>query len=318
MTMSDTSLRRAFTLVELLVVMTIIAILIALLMPAVQSAREAARITQCQNNMKQVALACLNYEAAFKELPGYAGEKRPIRVRFEKDRRRNVALRGTPWPAQILPLMERGTLGRKLSLLGENYPDSPTPLIEEAVRGTVGSYHCPTRRDAKAYPLVKTYKQKYGDRGGRIDYAMNGGPAVPIENDHIGITNKSDGVWVYGKRVKTNKVSDGLSHSYLLGEKAMDLLRYETGDCFGDRSPIAGDPDRNGSTHSYVRYAARPPHVDIANNCLVCHDFGSAHFAGWNVAMVDGSVRLNTYTIDMEIHRASASIDQSEVIEYDH
>jgi prepilin-type N-terminal cleavage/methylation domain-containing protein len=63
------TLRRGFTLVELLVVIAIIGVLVALLLPAVQAAREAARRAQCQSNLKNIALAVLNYESMKKELP---------------------------------------------------------------------------------------------------------------------------------------------------------------------------------------------------------------------------------------------------------
>ena len=61
--------QRAFTLVELLVVIAIIGILVALLLPAVQAAREAARRSQCQNHMKQLAIGCMNHENTYKYFP---------------------------------------------------------------------------------------------------------------------------------------------------------------------------------------------------------------------------------------------------------
>ena len=92
--------------------------------------------------------------------------------------------------------------------------------------------------------------------------------------------------------MKTNRITDGLSNTYLLGEKAMDRMRDHSGDDFSDRSPIASDPNDEGSNHSYVRYAARPPNVDLPNVCLTCRDLGSAHSTGWNTTNADGSARI--------------------------
>lgn len=312
------AIRSAFTLIELLVVISIIGIMVGLLLPGVQAAREAARQTQCRNNIKQVALACHNYESVFKELPGYAGEANPIFVDYRLERKPDSSLAGGTWITQALFFMEQEKLALPLSKLGADPDILPTPEIEHIVRVPVPSLHCPTRRDAKAYPLVNTYKDRYGDRGARTDYAMNAGPALVSKIDHRQITNQEDGAWVMGKRVKSNRVSDGLSYSYLLGEKAMDSMRYTTGDCFGDRAPIAGWNGVNGTSHSYIRYAARQPQLDSVRSCLVCHDFGSAHSAGWNAAMMDGSVRLIHYEMDIEIHRANASVAGREIPAYSH
>ena len=65
------------TLIELVVVIAIIGIMVGLLLPAVQNAREAARLVQCQNHLKQIALACQLYESSFRDLPGYGGEAPP-------------------------------------------------------------------------------------------------------------------------------------------------------------------------------------------------------------------------------------------------
>ncbi|MDB4331923.1 DUF1559 domain-containing protein [bacterium] len=308
----------AFTLIELLVVLTIISIMIGLLLPGVQAARESARIVQCQNNIKQIALAVQNYEAAFKELPGYAGESKPLLVNFDLDRTRARELFGSPWPAQILAFMEQPELAAGLSQMGEMQFVPKSQRNTNLVEATLSAYNCPSRRDADPYPLLGQYSKRFGGKGARIDYAMNGGSAREAKPGSPRIRNFKDGVWVYGERVKTNRIIDGLANTYLVGEKAMDLLRYRTGDDLGDRSPIAGHPDGLGVANSYVRFASRPPAVDKPNNCLVCHDFGSAHIAGWNVANADGSVRMISYGIDMRVHRSSASIDGSETIEYQH
>lgn len=310
--------RSAFTLIELLVVIAIIGIMVGLLMPAVQAAREAARRMQCQNNLKQVALACHNYESTYKELPGYGGEMAPAFVKQKPHRQYRPEMGGGTWMSQVMPFMEQGDVGVPLSIIADQKTVNLTDHVKSLVRKPVNTFHCVTRRDAEAYPLVAPFDARYGERGARTDYAMNGGPSAIDPNDHRRTELEYDGVWVLGKRTKFNRIFDGLSQTYLLGEKAMDLLKYDTGDDFGDRSPLAGFNDTWVSSHSYVRYAARQPHIDTRNNCLTCHDFGSAHPGGWNAAFSDGRVEMIDYSIDIKIHRSNASVDGRELPVYRH
>lgn len=104
--------RNGFTLVELLVVIAIIGILVGLLLPAVQAAREAARRMQCSNNCKQIALACHNYESAFKTFPAggivtYAPGVTPTTANFCKVGQDRTQ---APWSVLILPYLEESNL----------------------------------------------------------------------------------------------------------------------------------------------------------------------------------------------------------------
>jgi prepilin-type N-terminal cleavage/methylation domain-containing protein/prepilin-type processing-associated H-X9-DG protein len=170
----------AFTLVELLVVVTIIGILIALLLPAVQAAREAARQMQCKNNLKQLALGCLNHESATTRFPtsgwgwGWTGD----------------ADRGTDWRQpggwiyNVLPYIEQQPLHDLDAGLGAW--DSAARLEAHVQQASVvlSVLYCPTRRAAIAYPMVSGYGFGWWRNMrtspeptplGRTDYAGNAG-----------------------------------------------------------------------------------------------------------------------------------------------
>ena len=104
--------KKGFTLVELLVVIAIIGILIGMLLPAVQQVREAARRTQCLNNMRQLGLACHNYESAFMEFPPGCNWDTD-----SGDDKRNPQILGrerVAWSVFILPFIEQNNLHNQL------------------------------------------------------------------------------------------------------------------------------------------------------------------------------------------------------------
>jgi prepilin-type N-terminal cleavage/methylation domain-containing protein len=139
--MSRENPRRAFTLIELLVVIAIIAVLIGLLLPAVQKVREAANRAKCENNLKQIGLACLNYESSHGRFP-------PSRLEGESQ----------TWAWLILPQLEQDNVYQRwpastpiYKLENPNVMDAPIPL-----------YYCPSRRDVQSGVLGPTFKQDAG------------------------------------------------------------------------------------------------------------------------------------------------------------
>lgn len=114
---------RGFTLVELLVVIAIIGTLIGLLLPAVQAAREAARRTQCQNKMKQLALAVLNFESARKALP--AATDRNAFTSQPGSNAADLTRSGYSWIVQILPFIEEAALHGQIAATSNGFKDSP-------------------------------------------------------------------------------------------------------------------------------------------------------------------------------------------------
>ena len=299
-------------MVELLVVITIIGILIALLLPAVQSAREAARRVQCQNNLKQMGLACLAHLDAQGFLPtggwawGWAGDP---------DRGFTNRQPGG-WHYNILPYMDQESLHEMGA--GDNRAEAGRRL-----EIPIAIFHCPTRRKVIAYPYTHGSPYYNVDRPrviGRSDYAACAGdgytntywkgPGSLAEADgmsdddwdaHPGSWNDATGVIFRLSEVQAAHILDGASNTYLLGERYLTPDRYYDGIlCANDQGWDLGyDYDVNRWTNEQPRQD-QPGYV-TNGGCDVI--FGSAHPAGFQVVFCDGSVHILDFSIDLEIHR---------------
>ncbi len=307
---------RAFTLVELLVVITIIGILIALLLRAVQAAREAARQVQCKNHLKQQALACLNHEDKFGRFPTGGWGFTTI---GDPDRDFGVDQPGG-WQYNILPFLEQEALhDLGAGLTGSARVDAfanrcATPL---------SMFACPSRRGAKARPDFITYSYGVGNLpwASKSDYAANGGdtarstvgyPASYAQAPSFNWPDRSmmNGIVYMRSMIRFADIRDGASNTFLLGEKYLNPDCYETGTDPGDNENLFIGEDGDG-----VRYTGSlwPPMQDQSG--LSGWGFGSAHANGLHMAFCDGSVRMMNYSIDPETYRRLGNRDDGMAID---
>ncbi len=302
---SPLSTRRAFTLVELLVVITIIGILIALLLPAVQSARESARRLQCQNNLKQLALGGLQSEQGQGFLPCggwvwyWAGDP---------DRGYGMRQPGG-WIYNILPNIEQ----RAMHDMGAG----KTVAAKAVDLATVGStplalLYCPTRRPLGAItnsnsqcnmkPVAMAAHTDYAANGGTtqplfwLDAPMNGGD--PSFFDAPGYTFPTpfpcDGVFNRTSIIKTAHITDGASNTLLLGEKYLNPDDY-----FDGADPTDNNPVYAGMDWDWHRWGFNPPAQDTPG-FPDYYAYGSAHNGIFNVVFCDGSVHVLTFSISSQ------------------
>jgi prepilin-type N-terminal cleavage/methylation domain-containing protein/prepilin-type processing-associated H-X9-DG protein len=312
-----------FTLVELLVVITIIAILIALLLPAVQVAREAARRSQCSNNLKQLALACLQHENSHGFYPsggwgpGWVG-----------DANRGAGKKQPGgWCYSVLPYIEQQAL-HDLGL-GETDTAKLNQFHQTRNQSPLGTFNCPTRRTPLLLPTVNpgiSFYNSFNPCGSHAStcYAASigdssctiwwGAPSSLAKGDDPSFWNKPlinsiTGLSYARSEVTMAMIADGTSNTYLLGEKSVDPDQYLTGADGGDDWTMftghqddivrsVGWPDSTYPTG----YRPLPPIPDTpgVNDYA---GFGSAHSNGLNMTMCDGSVHSIGYMIDPEVHR---------------
>ncbi len=326
-----------FTLVELLVVIAIIGILVGLLLPAVQAAREAARRMSCQNNLKQIALACHNYESANKRFPASAV------IDFRLGNTSNNGSWGVH--GRILPFLEQSNLYSKIDLsLGWDFQ----PAIDSV---KIHSYSCPS--DAKGDLIrdpgsgaPKLYPTSYGFNLGRW-FVFN--PQTRLGGD---------GMFFPNSFLTFASVSDGTSATLLAAEvKAWTPYTRNGGPSRTNipnnrmeaESVVASGPDfkltghtewPDGRVHHTGFTAALLPnskvHFTNSGNTYVETDFNSwqegkngangspsfamitsrsYHSAAVNVTLVDGSVRTMAESIDLSIWRSLATRAGGEIVQ---
>jgi type II secretory pathway pseudopilin PulG len=307
--------RLAFTLVELLAALSIITALVALIFPAVQSAREAARKVQCGSNLKQLALGVMNFESSLRQLPSGGWGKRWAGLSGAGFGRAQPG----GWIFQTLPYLEQQAVYE----LGSNSSPTGDPVGNAQRLATpLSLLHCPSRRGAERFANPRPWTPIYHSPVGSVarnDYAFNGGSiyvrytpgpdTLEQARDYAWVpVNGSTGLCFQRSEVRLRDVNDGLSQTYLLGEKHVPRSEYYLGEDWGDNESAYSGDDRD-----LIRFTGRPgdrafnPISDgtpFSNN----HDklggmvFGSGHSSIFQMAMADGSIHHISYSIDQYIH----------------
>jgi prepilin-type N-terminal cleavage/methylation domain-containing protein/prepilin-type processing-associated H-X9-DG protein len=314
----------AFTLVELLVVIAIIGILVALLLPAIQAAREAARRTQCTNNLKQQGLAAHNFHDGRKKLPVS-----------------RIVDHQATWLYLILPYMENVQLGSVWDFTVGDFYDQPQQMREQVIQ----EYLCPSQGHESVVYLKELisspggHSHPSGDDGNRFygsvaDYMAVSGSGCLLSSSTVSLGEGSssttfalyaDGpiipckprAWVsipaspasnfpqrlssYQLRLGLSRITDGTSKSLMFGEISKvraDRFQAFNGDdnpglLVGEAVPFAQEPEPT-FTDDTAGNAARSEYLaDVS--------FGSSHPGVVNFAMCDGSVQAINKDIDPRI-----------------
>lgn len=311
---NSNSVRTGFTLIELLVVIAIIALLAALLLPAVQQAREAARRTECLNNLKQMALACHSYEGSHKSFPSgfilapnasqisLAFPMAPITIQLGppiSGAVQQVQLtdwtysENWSWQAMILSQLGASTVGVNFNQPKFD-PMNPMTVTDNmlACQQLIGTYVCPSNSLPPSRPQGYAYSNYRGNMG----------------------TTPTTGMLFQDSAVSFRMIRDGESNTLLIGESLMGFWG-DGNSCCARVADDNNDDISDRGTDGMIP-TMRPSTFDTYWTSSGIHffGFGSWHAESCNFALVDGSTRGIGKNVSFKILKALATRENGERI----
>ncbi len=326
---SQSRFRTAFTLIELLVVIAIIAILIALLLPAVQQAREAARRSQCKNNLKQIGLALHNYHDAHLCFPpGSNGASTTGEAPFVVPN----------WRLHIFPQLEQGNLYNQFDFSTSNrsFAGSVSNTNTQKLRDVrIGVYTCPSSPlDPNGTPLpsasqnvmriqVPMYIGVAGASNGLNPPEFPNGNRVGFTNGYGNYTNNGMLQWNFTTRMK--HAEDGTSNIFIVAEQSGFVGTSDirsgyyggytganfpgpvTNDVQTAAGPVASTAWSGGLSSFRLQLNPKSATTGTLNSYNPNTAWTSSHTGGIHVLMTDGAVRFVSDNSNMDTLRSLAS-----------
>ncbi len=326
--------RRGFTLIELLVVIAIIAVLIALLLPAVQQAREAARRTQCRNNLKQLGLALHNYHDSAKVFPpGYVDRNADPNVTPDLDQGP-----GWGWATFLLPYLDQANVYNQI-----NFNQGVGLLSNVKIsQQSLPAFQCPSdgRQDpfpvydsTFTTPITTVAHSNYVGCNGWVECfnGAGGNPQPGAWTDNNAGTFGTAGVGLFYRNSSNSaaSVTDGLTNTVVVGERSSNHAPATwTGAVTGGRCPawMAASPvtpyspppgpayDNADFGEGLIFAHCNANHLPNADFPIYDPDtFYSLHIGGSQFLLGDGSVRFISSTVDGYTYQYLSTISGGEV-----